>query len=98
MTTGTKRPSQFSLRELLILTTACAMVWACLRSVASQEVYGLCVGSSLAGLLSLGFSMLSVRSGHVGLRSKIALAGASFFLALTLLLALFPWLGCRWPF
>ena len=88
MATVTKRSFQFSLRELLILTTACAVFWGGCRLVAFQEVYGFCVGSSLAGLLSLGFSMASVRSGHVGLRSKITLAAASFFFTVTLLLLL----------
>jgi len=88
-----QRHSQFSLRELLIFTTACAMFWAFLRLVSSQEVYGFCVALSLAGSLCLGFSMLSVRSGHIGLRSKISLAAASLLLVLTLWLACLSRLG-----
>ena len=84
----TKRSFQFSLSELLILTTACAVFWAFCRLVASHEVYSFCVGSSLAGLLFLGFSMASVRSGHIGLRSKMTLAAASFCFTVTLLLLL----------
>ena len=88
-----KRHFQFSLRELLIFTAACAMFWALLRLVTAQDVYGFCVVSSLAGFLCLGFSMLSVRSGHVGLRSKISLSAASLLLFLTLLVVCISGLG-----
>jgi hypothetical protein len=79
---------QFSLRGLLVFTTACAAFWASLEIIDSPaRSVSICL--SLPGLLALAFCLASVNSQRKGLDSKISIAIASTFLSLALVLSLF---------